>query len=153
MNHVRDHFLADTALAGDQHICFRRRHRVDQFLDLLHRLAFEHRRKARLGQLQSLLEFLGFLTQRLCLFEERLFLQGLFDQTEQFFRRVRLADEMIRAALNWFDRVRERVVRGQDDHLRFGSLGFDLIQHLQALDIRQLQIEENERRTFIFQRL
>ena len=151
MNQIRDHFLADSAFARDQDIRFRRRHRVDQLFDLLHRLALEHWREAHLCYLQSLLEFFGLLPQFLRFAKKRLLFQCLLDEAEQFLWRVGLANEMIRAAFDRFDRIVERVVRGQNDDLRFRALGFDLIEHLQSFRVRQLQIEENERRRFIFQ--
>src|SRR5205085_3402426 len=70
----------------------------------------------------------------------------------QFLRRVRLADKVIGAALDRFDRVVERVVGGQNDHLRFRPLGFDLIQDLQSFHVRQLQIEQDKRGRFVLQR-
>ena len=50
--------------------------------------------------------------------QERLFFQRFLDQAEQLLRRVRFADEMICAALDRLDRVVQRIVRRQNDHLR-----------------------------------
>ena len=58
---------------------------------------------------------------------------------------------MKRAAFDRFDRVIERVVRRQNDDLRFRSLSFDLIKRLQSFRVRQLQIQQNQRCRFIFQ--
>ena len=92
--------ISNTALAGDQHVRFRRRHRIDQFFDLLHRLALEHWREARLRELQSLLKFFGFLSQGLRFAKERLFFERFLDEAEQLFRRIPFADEMEGAALD-----------------------------------------------------
>ena len=150
MNQVRDHFLADAALASDQHVRFGWRHGVNQLLDFLHRLALEHRRESRFCELEALLQLFGFLSQRLRFPKKGLFFQRFFHQAQEFLRRVRFADKVIRAALDRFDGVGERVVRGQDDHLRFRPLGLDFIEHLQPFRVRQLQIEENKCRRFVF---
>ena len=80
MNHIRDHFLADAALAGDKHVRVRWRHRADQLLHFLHHFAFEYRGEPRLRQLQPLLQLLGFFAQRLRLLQKRSLLQRLFHQ-------------------------------------------------------------------------
>ena len=103
MNHVRDDFLAHTTFSYDEHVGVRRRHRIYQFFDLLHHLAFENRREPCLSDFQALLELLGFFPKFFRLLYERLFFQGFLDQTEQFFRRVWFADEMVGTALDRFD--------------------------------------------------
>ena len=105
VNHIRNHFLAHTALAHDEHVCFGRRHRVDQFVDLLHHLAFENRRQPRLGDFQAFLELLRFFPKFFRLLQERLFFQRLLHQAEQFFRRVRFADEVVSASFDRLDRI------------------------------------------------
>jgi hypothetical protein len=58
---------------------------------------------------------------------------------------------MVGAALDRFDGVVERIVRGQDDDLGVGMLGLDLREHVQTLRIRQLQIEQQNRRRIFFE--
>ena len=65
MNDICDHFLANAALARNQDVCIRWRHRADQFLHLLHGFAFENGRQSCLRQLESLLQLLGFRAQLL----------------------------------------------------------------------------------------
>ncbi len=60
---------------------------------------------------------------------------------------------MIGAALDRFDRVIKCVVRGHNDDRCLRPLCFDLIENFQTLDVRELQIEKDKRRRFIFQRL
>ena len=36
-------------------------------------------------------------------------------------------------------------MRGQDDHLRLGMVGLDLLEHVQPIGVRQLEIEQHER--------
>ena len=80
--------------------------------------------------------------------QERLFFQCFLDQAEQLLRRVRFADKMICAALDRLDRVVQRIVRRQNDHLRVRMVDLDLFEHLQAIRVRQLQVEQDERRRF-----
>ncbi len=143
MDHIRDDFLAHAALARDQHIGFGRRHRFDQLLDFLHSLALDHGRQPRLRDLEPLLELLRLFSKMFRFAEERLLLERFLDQAEQFLRRIRLADEVIGAALDRFDRVAQRIVRRQNDHLRLRMLLLDLIEHLQSVGVRQLQIEQD----------
>ena len=50
---------------------------------------------------------------------------------------------MERAALDRFDRVVQRIVRGDDDDLCIREIGLDLVEHLQAVGVRQLQVEQH----------
>jgi hypothetical protein len=61
-----------------------------------------------------------------------LLLERFFDEAQQLFRRVRFADEMVGATLDRLDRVIERIVRGEDDHLCFGMFSLDLREHVEA---------------------
>ena len=144
MDHVRDHFLADAALAGDEDVRLGGRHRRDQLVDLLHHLAFENRREPRLGLGEALLQVLGRLAQLERFPEERLFFERFLDQAEQLFRRVGFTDEMIGAALDRLDRVVQGIVRGQNDDLGVGMLGLDLLEHVEAVRIGQLQVEQDK---------
>ena len=82
MDDVGDHFLAHAALAGDEHIRFRWRHRVDKLLDLLHCLALEYRGESRFRDLEPLLQLLRFLAQLFRLAKQRLFFQRLLHQAK-----------------------------------------------------------------------
>ena len=101
--------------------------------------------KPRLGISSRFFELLRLLAKLDRLAEERLFLERFLDQAEQFFRRVRFADKMIGAAFDRLDRVVQRIVRRQNDHLRFRMFALDLFEHLQAIGVGQLQIEEDDR--------
>ena len=73
MNHVGDDFLAGAALPGDEDVGLRRRHRIDQIVDLVHRLAREYRRESRLHELEALLELFRLLAKLVALADERFF--------------------------------------------------------------------------------
>jgi len=70
--------------------------------------------------------------------KEELFLQRLLHEAQKFFRRIRLADKMISAAFDRLDGVMQRVVSRQNDHLGFGQVRLDLIEHFQPMGIGQL---------------
>ena len=135
VNIIGNHFLARAAFARDQHVGFRRRHRADQFVDLLHRFAFENGSETRLHHLQTSLQLLRLFTEFFRLAQQRLLFQSFLHQAEQLFRRVRFADEMESAALDRLDRVVYRIVRRQDDYLRARELGFDFVECLQSLGV------------------
>ena len=152
MNHIRDYFLTDTALAGDKHVRVRWRHRADQLLQFLHHLAFEYRGEPRLRQLQPLLQLLGFFAQRLRLLQKRSLLQRLFHQAQQFLGRIRLAYKMKCAALDRFNGVVQRIMRGQNDDLRIAEILLEPLECFQSIGVGQLQIKQHQRGRICFHR-
>ena len=110
VNRVGDHLLAHAALAHNENVGIRRAHRVDQFLDFLHRLALKNRYRARFCDFQTLFELLCFLPQFLRFPKQELFLQRFFHKAEQLLWRVWFADKMERAAFDRLDGIMQRVV-------------------------------------------
>ena len=52
---------------------------------------------------------------------------------------------MVSAAFDRLDGVMQRVVRRQNNHLCFGQLLLDPIEHFQSVGVRQLQVQQDER--------
>ena len=140
VNSVGNHFLAHAAFACNENVRIRGRHCLDQFLNFLHRLAFKNWGRSRFRDLQPLLQLLRLLPQFFSFPEQELFLQCFLHQAQKFLRRIRLADKMVRAAFDRLDGVMQRVVRRENDHLRFRQFGLDPIEHFQPMGVRQLQV-------------
>ncbi len=71
-------------------------------------------------------------------------LERAADEAQQLLGRIRFRDEMERAELDRFDGVRERVVRGEDDHREIGKIAAQLAQHIEPIGIGQAEIEQDE---------
>ena len=88
--------------------------------------------------------YLLFHAQIGCAQQQLTLLQRAADQAQQFLRRVRLQDEVKRPQLDRFNDVLPRVVGGEDDHLHLRKLAPQFAEDVDAVRIRQPQIEEHQ---------
>ena len=136
MDQVGDDLLAHAALAGDEHVGFRRGDLGNEVFNLHHAPVLEHRRELRLGALEEGFERLGFLAQARRLAHQFLLLEGPLHERKKLLGGVGFGDEVKGPQLDGLDGVGERVLAGEHDHLDAGRGLLHLREHLQTTRIR-----------------
>ncbi len=136
VDEVGDDFLAGAAFAGDEHGHVAGRDAFDGADDRLHRGALENRRGTAAhggkGAAQGIV-----LLLLLPVFNRAV------NRDEQRLRVERLVDEMKRAALGRLHGGLEGGLAGQHDDFRVRPGFFDLRQQVQAVGVRQFQVEQH----------
>ena len=134
MDRPRHQFLADAALAGEQHRRVRRRGALDRVPDLAQRRALAH----------HLVPDFRRPPQRPVLVRQPRALERVPDRDQQLFARRRLLDEVERAGLGRLDGSADGAVARDDHDRQIVVRGPQPLQHLETVHARHLDVKEHQ---------
>ena len=137
MDGTRDQFLADTALAVNQHGCVGRRGALDLIHDFLQRRALAHQLMPRSSRADTQRASSRAATSLS-------WVEALANGVEHVVLRERLLDEPERAEAPRFKRGRRRPVRGDDDDRQRFVQAAQPAQNLESVEARHFDVEKHQ---------